>query len=114
MHYYQILHSPIWFFLFCFFLITSLILFFKKAKRNETKFNTSDSDLNMKDIVDSIFKTQTLYKNLKRLYHPDRFTNHKNKEQLNALYQEMEMNKSDYNSLTIIESKFKETLKEIL
>ena len=103
------IYSPVWFFLFWIFLITSFIFFLKKSKRNKY-----ESDVNMKDIVDSIFKTQTLYKSLKKKYHPDRFSIHKNKEQLNVLYQEMEMNKSDYKSLTLIESKFIETLKDSL
>ena len=64
--------------------------------RQRFKSNALQQEVNMNDVMGNIFQARQLYDQLKRQYHPDRFTNPELRIKAEALFQQITENKRNY------------------
>lgn len=95
-------------------LIIAFLIFKPKKKDTELAFgdlskkklrNSKKSEIDMSNVLNSINSSKTLYKELSRACHPDRFV--KSKKQLIAeeIFQEISKSKRDFNKLIELKEK---------
>jgi hypothetical protein len=87
-----------------FFILLLLLLKQKKQKSDfvgvsKSDFKEAGQNADMKNLVNSIAKSQTLYKELSRKCHPDRFVNTPLQVIAEELFQEISLNKRNYKKL---------------
>lgn len=94
-----------------FFIIIILLIRWNKKKignknvlKDEIK-STLNNEVNMDDLMNSINNSRQLYKELCRVYHPDRFTKSSEKEIAESIFQDISANKRNYNELIKIKLK---------
>lgn len=75
--------------------------FFRKNKRVESDMRKKilNEDINFNDVIYNSFHAQSLYDELKRLCHPDRFLDQRKNHLANELFQKLTENKHNYNEL---------------
>ena len=106
---------PIW---FCIALIELLIIFYlifkSRKKKSELAFgdlskkkirNSKKSEIDMSNVMNSINGSKTLYKELSKSCHPDRFVNSDKQLIAEEIFQEISKNKRDFNKLTGLKEK---------
>jgi len=101
-----------------FILIVWLLLKLQKQNRkNLDLFDVKKSDLkksgdiDMPNLMDSIFLARELYKELSRKCHPDRFINTPEYEIAEDLFQRISSNKRNYGQLKFLKEEAKNKLK---
>ncbi len=62
-----------------------------------------DQDTSMNNVVDSMFLCKPLYDSLKVKCHPDRFLDEQKKEQAEALFQQLQKSRYNYQELQQVE-----------
>lgn len=98
-----------------------ILLMFVKIRKHKW-INNIDTDLeklkgeksnkiDMNNIVNSIYSSETLYKDLSKKYHPDRFINEEDREKANTIFQEITKNKRNYQKLIELQQLAQKTFK---
>jgi hypothetical protein len=93
------------------FILLIIILFIyiilKKNRKKNNLQKFKKNVINMDNIFESIYKSEELFKELSKKCHPDKFTNKDNYQEINSLYQEITVNKKNYEKLLICKEKAK-------
>jgi hypothetical protein len=85
-------------------IILFLILKIKKERKDNLKMQNDlngykKSDINMNDLMQNMHLSKSLYKELSRKCHPDRFTDSQMQSIANELFQMVQQSKSNYKEL---------------
>lgn len=67
-----------------------------------TTEKAKNTSIDMNNLMDSINNSNSLYKELSRKYHPDRFVNTPKQELAEKIFQEISRNKRNYEKLTLL------------
>lgn len=110
--------KPIWFWVAIVeFLIILFIIFLKNknGKMENGKFDEINSyknkEVDTQNVVDSIFKSKNLFKELSKKYHPDKFFNTDKHEIAQEIFQQITDNKNNYTKLKELETEALKKLK---
>jgi hypothetical protein len=100
----------IWFWIALIELLIIVYLIFKPKKKNsELAFgdlskkklrNSKKSEIDMSNVMNSINSSKTIYKELSRVCHPDRFINSDKQLIAEEIFQDITKNKRDFKKLT--------------
>lgn len=72
----------------------------KNGKKNSIKKDILKTEIDFTNIIDSSFNSKTIYDQLKKKCHPDRFVNDEEKSQIaNKIFQELTKNKNNIKKL---------------
>jgi cytoskeletal protein RodZ len=106
--------TSIWLWIALIELIIIVWLLFKLRKQNNPQLDLknvkksdlkkSSEDVNMGDLVNSIYKSRELYKELSKRCHPDRFVNTDLEVIAEKLFQEISKNKRNYKQLVALKA----------
>jgi hypothetical protein len=101
---------PIWFWIALIeLLIIFYLIFISKKKKSELAFgdlskkkirNSKKSEIDMSNVMNSINGSKTLYKELSRSCHPDRFVNSDKQLIAEEIFQDITKHKRDFKKLT--------------
>ena len=103
-------------FLVILFLILRIIQINRKKKlafsdvSEANKHFAKNTKIDMENIMDSINNSQVLYKELSKKCHPDRFVNTKEHDLAEKLFQEISLNKRNYQKLVELKVRAKSEL----
>lgn len=102
-----------WFFIAIIQFFIILVLLFIRYKKNR-KSNDIDvfktADISMSDLMENIHLAKTLYKELSRKCHPDRFVNSEKFETAEKIFQEISLNERNYKELLRLKDESNEKL----
>jgi hypothetical protein len=116
----EVVFTSIWFWLALleFFIIIILLIKRLKAKRkldfgdmNKADLKGAQStDINMKNLMNSITGSRDLYKELSKVCHPDRYVNTPNQKVAEEIFQEISRHKRNHEKLTLLKERAKSEL----
>lgn len=105
----SLINHPVWFWLFFIQLLIILVLvhFLLQKKINEDFAQISkdkvkafrETEVDLDNVVNSINEAETLYKELSRKYHPDRFLGDSRHEIAESLFQQISAKKRNFSAL---------------
>lgn len=72
---------------------------FKTSERDKIREQILEEEIDFENIVSSSLLAKSLYDELKKICHPDRFLNEQDINKANELFQLVTQNKGDYNKL---------------
>jgi hypothetical protein len=108
---YPLLKQNVWFWIALGELLVIIFLIILKFKRKKVlEFNdqilneSKKADVDMGNIVDSIYHSKSLYDKLKAKCHPDRFTDSELNIIADRIFQEITQNKRNYKKLLELKS----------
>lgn len=81
-----------------------------RKERKDIKDKLKAEPIDFGNTINSAFNSKSLYDKLKVKYHPDRFVNTPLQEEANAIFQEIQANRYNYNKLKELEEKAVKTL----
>jgi len=115
-----LLKSPFWFWLALFEFLTIIIIIIRhrwlRSKFNEKNLSKDKirefqkSEIDMDNLMYSINSSQSLFKELSKKCHPDKFTNDSQRKIADKLFQEITLNKRNYQRLCELKQKVTDEL----
>ena len=102
-------------------LIIILFLIFRRKNGNRSFSNDEisnmkkykNSNIEMDNLMENIYESRNLYKELSRKYHPDRFVNSPNQYLAQEIFQEITKNKRNMKILLTLKKKAMEQLENL-
>jgi hypothetical protein len=101
--------ESVWFWIAITELLIILFLFYKiKSKKNNSQLsdfeknnikNSKKKEIDMDNLMNSIHNSRTLYKELTKKCHPDRFINNPMQQKSEEIFQEITKNERNYEKL---------------
>ena len=79
--------------------------FFGTSEKDRIRDNILNEDIDFSNVVSSSLLAKSLYDELKKVCHPDRFLNEKDKEKSNELFQLVSQNKGNYKALILLKER---------
>ncbi|MBC8548979.1 MAG: molecular chaperone DnaJ [Candidatus Brocadiales bacterium] len=77
---------------------------------SSTKEDAKHTEIDMDNIIHSIARSRELYKELRKICHPDRFQNYPEKTISESIFKEVTRNKRNYKELLVLKERIKEEL----
>jgi hypothetical protein len=107
--------DSIWFWIAIIELLLIFLLLYKlKSKKNKSQLsdfekknikNSRNNEIDMDNLMNSIHNSRTLYKELSKKCHPDRFVNHSKQKISEEIFQEISKNERNFDQLNLLKSR---------